>query len=102
MNPEIETLLNECNPQELVECKTHIESLMSAQKEEKMKALLEEMRTWGITARDIIGENVGKNLSPKYRNPENPEQTWVGRGKPPDWFKTNLEEGITKEEMLIS
>lgn len=27
---------------------------------------------------------VGK---PKYRNPNNPEQTWTGRGKPPRWLK---------------
>ena len=24
---------------------------------------------------------------PKYRNPNNPEQTWTGRGKPPRWIK---------------
>jgi DNA-binding protein H-NS len=24
-------------------------------------------------------------VAPKYRNPENAEQTWTGRGKPPLW-----------------
>ena len=24
---------------------------------------------------------------PKYRNPNDPEQTWTGRGKPPRWLK---------------
>lgn len=24
-------------------------------------------------------------VAPKYRNPENPEQTWTGRGKTPLW-----------------
>ncbi len=25
------------------------------------------------------------NLPPKYRNPNDPAQTWTGRGKPPAW-----------------
>ncbi|SLN23511.1 H-NS histone family protein [Roseisalinus antarcticus] len=24
---------------------------------------------------------------PKYRNPENPKQTWTGKGRRPDWIK---------------
>ena len=24
---------------------------------------------------------------PKYRNPNDPEKTWTGRGKPPRWLK---------------
>lgn len=34
-----------------------------------------------------------------YRNPFNPNETWVGRGKQPQWFKDALEKGITKESM---
>ncbi|HRZ07519.1 MAG TPA: H-NS histone family protein [Candidatus Competibacteraceae bacterium] len=29
---------------------------------------------------------------PKYRNPENPEQTWSGRGKRPAWVVNYLNE----------
>ena len=32
-------------------------------------------------------------IPPKYRNPENPEQTWTGRGIAPSWTKSvNLEQ----------
>ncbi len=56
----------------------------------------------GITAREILaslkspkpasGEPKGrltkrKTVSPKYKNPENPKQTWSGRGRMPLWVK---------------
>ncbi|WP_392337429.1 H-NS family nucleoid-associated regulatory protein [Loktanella salsilacus] len=39
---------------------------------------------------------------PKYCHPENPEQTWTGRGRQPDWMKDALENGQSKEEFLIA
>ena len=41
-------------------------------------------------------------LPPKYRHPENPEQTWTGRGRQPDWMKDALEKGKSKDDFLIS
>ena len=38
---------------------------------------------------------------PKYRHPENPEMTWTGRGRQPDWIKDALENGKSKEDFLI-
>lgn len=35
---------------------------------------------------DIKPEKVAK-VAPKYRNPNDPSQTWTGRGKPPLWIK---------------
>lgn len=40
-------------------------------------------------------------LPPKYRDPENPNRTWVGRGKKPTWFTTAIAGGLTEEDMLI-
>ncbi|HEV7216687.1 MAG TPA: H-NS histone family protein [Chloroflexota bacterium] len=41
-------------------------------------------------------------VAPKYRNPENPTQTWSGRGKRPVWFSEALKKkGVTAESMLI-
>jgi DNA-binding protein H-NS len=40
-------------------------------------------------------------LSPKYRNPDNPEETWHGRGPWPDWFKELMDAGRQKKEFLI-
>jgi len=38
---------------------------------------------------------------PKYRHPENPEMTWTGRGRQPDWMKDALENGQSKDDFLI-
>lgn len=41
-------------------------------------------------------------VKPKYVNPDNPEQTWAGRGKIPLWMEPWLDKGYKKEEFLIS
>lgn len=41
-------------------------------------------------------------VAPKYRNPQNPSQTWSGRGKRPLWFVDALKRrGVTAEDLLI-
>ena len=42
-----------------------------------------------------------RNQTPKYRNPNNPEQTWSGGGRKPKWFVEALEDNVSEEAMLI-
>ena len=42
----------------------------------------------------------GKVL-PKYRNPQNPEETWSGRGRQPKWVEAALAGGQTLSELAI-
>lgn len=39
---------------------------------------------------------------PKYRNPDDPSETWSGRGKQPRWLASALKTGHTIEEFTIS
>ena len=41
-------------------------------------------------------------VSPKYRNPTHPSETWSGRGKRPRWLTAALTAGRTIEEFMIS
>jgi DNA-binding protein H-NS len=41
-------------------------------------------------------------VHPKYFNPENPSQTWSGRGLKPRWFITQLESGRTVDDLLMA
>ena len=42
-------------------------------------------------------------VAPKYRNPDNPAQTWSGRGKRPLWFVEALKKrGVTAESLLVA
>lgn len=43
----------------------------------------------------------GVKLKPKYRNPENAEQVWTGRGNRPRWVVAALERGLTLPDLLI-
>lgn len=45
----------------------------------------------------------GTKVAPKYRNPENPSETWSGRGKHPKWMVQAMEKhGRKAEDFLIA
>jgi DNA-binding protein H-NS len=41
-------------------------------------------------------------VKPKFRNPEQPSETWAGRGKTPRWLATQLQSGKNKDEFRIT
>lgn len=43
----------------------------------------------------------GSKVPPKYKNPENPNQTWTGRGVTPVWLRNLINQGRRAEEFLI-
>ncbi len=40
-------------------------------------------------------------VPPKYRNPDNPAETWTGRGRKPRWVVAALEKGLTLDDLRI-
>ncbi len=42
-----------------------------------------------------------RSVAPKYRNPDNPAQTWTGRGQKPVWLRFALQQGSKIEDFLI-
>jgi len=38
---------------------------------------------------------------PKYRHPENPEVTWTGKGRQPNWIKEAEAAGQSRDDFLI-
>jgi DNA-binding protein H-NS len=43
----------------------------------------------------------GRTVAPKYRDPENPAQTWAGRGQAPRWLAAYEQQGRKRDEFLI-
>lgn len=44
-----------------------------------------------------------KNVNPaKYRNPNEPSQTWTGKGRKPGWVVESLANGNTLNDLLIN
>jgi DNA-binding protein H-NS len=50
---------------------------------------------------DVLERRHYSRVPPKYRNPENPYQTWSGRGRTPMWVKRLQKEGKNIEDLLI-
>ena len=41
----------------------------------------------------------GTTVPPKYRNPDDPTQTWAGRGRQPRWYADKINAGVDPETM---
>ena len=71
----------------------------------RMKALAEDS---GFSLEEILGSGrkvrgSGKgSAAAKFRNPENPSETWTGRGRMPTWLNEKLKKrGTSKEDFAI-
>jgi DNA-binding protein H-NS len=69
------------------------------------KQLIEDrMRKLNLTAQhDQIGRTRRSYpiVFPKYRNPEQPSETWTGRGKQPRWLVAELKSGKRLDDFRI-
>ncbi len=48
-----------------------------------------------------VGARAKKPVKPKYRNPNNADETWSGRGRKPEWVKVWLGAGKELAELAI-
>src|SRR5262245_57950562 len=57
----------------------------------------------GFRLSDIFGGRGGKGrtVAAKYVNPDDPSETWTGRGRKPRWLSAKLQEGAKLEKFLI-
>lgn len=102
---------------ELEKLKADVEKALEKVSEKEKKAALaaaeKAAAAHGFSLSEITGaeaapkrgrkpKQVQKTASaPKYRNPENKDQTWTGKGRQPEWFKTAIASGKTPESMEI-
>lgn len=67
----------------------------------EMRAKMENMaRASGFSVAELFGGRKmnGKKSAAKYRNPRDPTQTWMGRGRRPNWM---VEAGGDAKQFLI-
>jgi len=46
-------------------------------------------------------EDRRREVIAKYRNPDNPSETWAGRGRKPKWVQDRLDQGTPLDDLLI-
>jgi len=51
--------------------------------------------------RASFGRGVRGKVAPKYRHPENPAETWAGRGLKPRWLAAALKSGKKLDDFVI-
>lgn len=82
--------------------KNFVEKRMENRKKEALQQIKHLVQEYELTFEDVTkvirtAAKRGK-APPLYRNPENPRQTWSGKGEAPDWYTT----APNKEALRIS
>jgi DNA-binding protein H-NS len=91
----------------LSKLREQVEAVLSTKVIEERRALqaqlgnLERLGPSGLRARGGRGGARGA-VAPKYRNPENPSETWAGRGLKPRWLAAALKSGKKLEDFSIA
>jgi DNA-binding protein H-NS len=89
----------------LVKLKDQVESALSSKVAETKRMLesnLAKLTGFGVgSMRGRRGTARGK-VAPKYRNPENPSETWAGRGLKPRWLAAAIKAGKKLEYFSIA
>jgi DNA-binding protein H-NS len=92
----------------LQDLKSQVEAAISAKVSERRHELeLELSKLDGYSGGARRGRPAGRGgprgaVAPKYRNPENPAETWAGRGLRPRWLVAALKGGKKVEDFAIS
>lgn len=92
---------------ELLELQSGIEKEVqvrrSMEKDRLRKKFQEQANAAGMTLDEIFGKApAGKGtVKVKFRDPEEPSNTWAGRGRKPKWLVKALEQGRDIEEFRV-
>ena len=89
----------------LRDMKSKIQAALSAKVTERRRELESELSklagfAGGGKAKSARGGRTGP-VAPKYRNPDNPAETWAGRGLKPRWLTTAMKGGKSLEDFAI-
>jgi DNA-binding protein H-NS len=88
----------------LSKLREQVDAVLSAKVAEERRTVQEQLSKLDRVA---VGGMRGKGggprgaVAPKYRNPENPTETWAGRGLKPRWLAAALKSGKKLEEFSI-
>ncbi len=86
----------------LMKLKGEIEDTLSAKISEQRRTLEAELSKLGGYQRGKKARGRrGGAVAPKYRNPENPSETWAGRGLRPRWLTAAIKSGKSIEDFAI-
>jgi DNA-binding protein H-NS len=100
--------LNSLSQRELKDLQSRIARAISSYEDRRKKEVLAELeekaREMGYSLAELTGVAQTRKRAPaaaKYANPDDPSQTWTGRGRQPRWFAAALAAGRSAQSMTI-
>jgi DNA-binding protein H-NS len=88
-----------------------IDQAVQAQRAEAIQQAKKIIADFGLNARELglsatassprKSGDARASVAPKFRDPQNPENTWTGRGKQPRWLASAIAAGKSKASFLI-
>ncbi|MBV9968585.1 MAG: H-NS histone family protein [Xanthobacteraceae bacterium] len=91
----------------LVDLRSRIDAVLASKVSDERRALESELAK--LTRYDagggrakLGGRGARGKVAPKYRNPENPAETWAGRGLKPRWLAAAIKSGKKLDDFAIS
>ena len=121
VSQDTSTLLQGMTLEELSAHIAEAQALLDRKRAEARRAFIEETKlraeALGIPLKDLLSEAAGKTeasprkkstatekrkVAVKYRDPENQENAWTGRGMMPRWLRAKIDAGAKLEDFLIA
>jgi DNA-binding protein H-NS len=93
---------------ELARIQARIERLkiekQNAERTELRQRILAMVKEHGFEIQELFGKarNGRGTVAVKYRDPQNPENTWTGRGRMPRWMVAATKGGKAKREDFLA
>jgi len=80
--------------------KASVQDRSRAELREKLEVMASDH---GFRIGDLFGARGGKGrtVAAKYVNPDDPSETWTGRGRKPRWLAAKLKNGEKMDKFLI-
>jgi len=88
-----------------------VEKALERLRKQDLKKVRQEMEklaaAHGVSLEDVIVSKAAPKKAPKakstpkFANPADPSQTWTGKGRQPDWFKSAVAAGKSPDSMAL-
>lgn len=99
--------LNKLNHKELLSLRKDVDKAIrnyeKRRLEEARAAVEAKAKELGFSLNQLTGAKGAAKAKnpPKYSNPNDPTQTWSGRGRQPAWIKAHLKSGKSLDDVAI-
>lgn len=90
---------------QLVDLEQKVKDAIAEKRDSERARIKEEMaalaQKHGFSIKEVLGLQKMRSVAIKYRNPENPSETWTGRGRKPNWLSAKLSKGAKIEQFTV-